>query len=125
MFEKEIWIANRKSLTTNKNGIEIEKFDTPKKYYMNYQPVSGNTKLNEYGDDITNYYRIFVDRKVFQGKIKVGDRAYLSDANLLEEDLEKVATSDNEKCKNANYRVEVVLPQNLKMRIDLIKINKE
>ena len=75
MFEKEIWIAKRKKVTTNKNGVEKEFFEKPQKFYFNYQPVSGNTKLEEYGEDINNVYRMFVDRKNFQGKIRDGDRA--------------------------------------------------
>lgn len=122
MFEKEIWIARRKSTKTNRNGIEIEKFDTPKKYRFNYQPISGNTKINEYGDEINNYYRMFVDRSVFQGKIKTGDRAYLSNEDLAESELEEIALNDDENCSNANYKIVVVLPQNFKIRIDLMKI---
>ena len=122
MFEKEIWIAKRNKVTTNKNGVEKEFFEKPQKFYFNYQPVSGNTKLEEYGEDINNVYRMFVDRKNFQGKIRVGDRAYLSDGDISEQELEELATNDDEKCTKANYRIEVVLPQNIKTRIDLIKI---
>lgn len=122
MFEKEIWFAKRVKVKSNKNGVEMEYFEKPQKFYLNYQPVSGNTHLAEYGEEINNVYRIFVDRKMYQGKIKVGDRAYLSDGDISEQELENLALNDNERCLKANYRVEVVLPQNIKTRIDLIKI---
>lgn len=122
MFEKEIWIAKRTKVKTNKSGIEIEYFETPKKYYFNYQPVSGNTYFREYGDDINNVYRMFVDRKFYQGKIKVGDKVYLSDGDIAENELEDLALNDDQHCTKANYRVQVVLPQNIKTRIDLMKL---
>lgn len=122
MFEKEIWIARRKQIKTNRNGIEIEEFEKPKKYRLNYQPISGNTKINEYGDEINDYYRIFVDRLLFQGQIKVGDRAYLCDGEISEKELKDIALSDNKHCEKANYKIMVVLPQNIKTRIDLMKI---
>ena len=122
MFEKEIWIAKRKSIETNENGIDVEIFEAPKKYYLNYQPISGYLDLQQYGEDINNIYRIFVNRNSFQGVINVGDRAYLNDGLTSEKDLREIVESDNKYCEKANFKVSLVLPQNLKIRIDLIKI---
>lgn len=121
MWEKEIWIAKRVKIETDEFGNEIEYFDKPIKYMFNYQPVSGNTSYKEYGEDINKVYRTFVDRAIFQGKIKTGDRVYLSDGELCENELGAIAMKEDEFCNKANYRVLVVLPQNYKMRIDFMK----
>ena len=122
MFEKKLYIARRIKVEPNENGVDIEYFEEPKLYYFNYQPVSGYLGLQQYGEDIGNVYRMFVDRKIYQGKIKVGDRAYLSDGEITESDLEKLIQNEESFGDNANYKVELALPQNFKMQIDLIKI---
>ncbi len=121
MWEKEIWIAKRKSIEENEEGWQVEIFETPKKYYLNYQPVSGVTSYLQYGEKVTDIYRAFVDRAYFQGVIKVGDRVYLSDGFVAEDELKSLALSDNKYCEKANYVVKSVLPQNYKTKIDFIK----
>lgn len=121
MWEKELWIAKRVKVEKNFSGIDIEYFETPKRYAFNYQPLSGNTDMLEYGEKINDVYRTFVCRSQYQGLIRVGDRVYLSDGEVLEEELQSIALNDNENCEKANYVVKTVLPQNFKMRIDFIK----
>lgn len=121
MWEKEIWIAKRTKVETDDFGVDIEYFEKPKRYMLNYQPVSGNTNYLEYGEKTRNVYRAFVDRLAYQGVINIGDRVYLSDSEIIESELEKVALSDDEYCNNANYYVMVMLPQNFKTRIDFMK----
>ena len=87
------------------------------KYKFNYQPISGNTDIMEYGEKITDVYRTFIDKAVYLGKIRVGDRVYLEDGEILESELENLVISDNEFCEKANYEVKVVLPQNFKKYI--------
>lgn len=120
-WEKELWIAKRKKVETNEFGVDVEYFESPKKYRFNYQPISGNTNLLEYGEKIYDVFRTFIDKNVYLGKIKVGDRVYLEDGEVLQSDLEDLVESDNEFCQKANYVVKVVLPQNLKIRVDFIK----
>lgn len=119
-WEKELWIARRKKIETNEFGVDVEYFEKPKKYRFNYQPVSGNTNLLEYGERINDVFRTFIDKN-YLGKIRVGDRVYLEDGETLQIDLENLVENDNEFCEKANYSVKVVLPQNLKIRIDFIK----
>ena len=90
MWEKEIWIAKRKSAEINEYGVEIETFEKPIKYAMNYQPVSGYTDYAVYGDKMRDTYRAFVNRLEYQNVINVGDRVYLSDGQLAESELEKI-----------------------------------
>ncbi len=123
MWEKELWIAKR-NITTNDDGNDIESFEKPIKYRMNYQPVSGYLDYMKYGENVENVYRTFVSKNIYQGVIKAGDKVYLSDNDVLEKDLERLVNNDNELCKNANYKVEVVLPQNLLIKIDFLKIKE-
>lgn len=119
--EKEIWIAKRRKIETNEYGQEIEYFDKPQRYYINYQPVSGYTSYLLYGDKITSVYRAFVDRNM-ECVFNIGDKVYLNDGTMKLNQLEKVAKSDNEFCEKANYVINTVLPQNFKIRVDFMKI---
>lgn len=123
MWEKEIWIARRLKIETNDEGIDISYFEKPIKYRLNYQPVSGYLGLVEYGENVKNVYRAYINRSL-QGLLRVGDRVYLSDNEILESELEDIAMSDDEFCKNANYEVTVALPQNLKIKVDFTKRRK-
>lgn len=122
MFEKKLYIASRKSIEHTDYGNEIEKFDNPKEYWFNYQPVNGTLDYQQYGANIRNIYRAFIDMS-YLGKIKVRDRAYLIDGEI--QDIKDRALNDNEYCEKANYRVIVVLPQNFKIRVDFEKIAKD
>ena len=121
MWEKEIWIAKRVKVETNDYGVDIEYFEKPKKYRLNYQPISGTTAYQEYGEKTRNMYRTFVSRNLFQGVINIGDRVYLSDGTYAEKDLKELAESDDEYCNKANYYVISVLPQNFLTKIDFMK----
>ena len=96
-WEKELWIARRKKIETNEFGVDVEYFEKPKKYRFNYQPVSGNTNLLEYGERINDVFRTFIDKN-YLGQIKVGDRVYLEDGETLQIDLENLVENDNEFC---------------------------
>ena len=122
MFEKKLYIAKRLKVESNENGIDVEYFEKPKLYNFNYQPVSEYLGLQQYGEEIGNVYRMFVDKALYQGKIKVGDRAYLSNGEITESELEQLIQNEKDFGDNANYKIELVLPQNFKMQIDLIKI---
>lgn len=118
---KEIWIASRKKVEINEYGVEIEYFEKPKKYFMNYQPTSGYTDYLVYGDKITSMYRAYIDRR-HECLFNIGDKVYLNDGTLKECQLEKVVLDDNEFCEKANYTISMILPQNFKLRIDFTKI---
>lgn len=121
MFEKEIWIAHRKKVETNDFGVEIEYFNRATQHYMNYQPVSAQRTFYDYGQQKEGVYRAYVNSNSMCN-IKVGDRAYLIDGDIRDYELRDIATCDNEFCENANYVVDIVLPQNFKTRIDFKKI---
>ena len=122
MWEKEIWIAKRKRVETNSDGVQIEYFEKPQKYYMNYQPVSGYTSYLIYRDKTKNVYRAYIDNMSCECKFNVGDKVYLSDGFISECQLKELATTDNEFCEKANYTIDLILTQNFKTRIDFMKI---
>lgn len=121
MWEKEIWIAKRKKVISNDMGVDIECFETPIRYALNYQPISGTNNFQEYGEKVSDVYRAFVKKIHCDGEIKVGDRVYLSDGNIMESELKALVESDNEFCNKANYVVNAVLSQNFFIRIDFLK----
>ena len=122
MWEKLLYIAKRNRIETNVYGEDIEYFDQPKAYRFNYQPIDGELNVKESGERKSARYQAFVDRRYFQGVIKSGDKAYLSDEDVLEKELEDLVSSDNEYCEKANYRIIKVLTQNFKMRIVFEKL---
>lgn len=121
MWEKEMWIAKRKKVETNDMGVEVEYFYPPIRYLINYQPVSDQMSFLEYGEHIVDVYRAFLTSMAYQGKIKVGDRAYLSDGQTSPSELKALVESDDEFCNKANYVVKIVLPQNFFTRVDFLK----
>lgn len=118
---KEIWIAKRKKIETNVYGVDIEYFEKPQKYFMNYQPASGYTSYLIYGDKITSVYRAYVDRRK-ECLFNIGDKVYLNDGTIKECQLKELAENDNEFCEKANYTISMILPQNFKMQIEFTKI---
>lgn len=121
MWNKELWHSKRNSVETNDYGAQVELFDNPNKYMINYQPVSGYTDFLEYGEKIHDMYRAYVDRNQYEGVFNVGDRVYLIDGQLSQEDLQKVALYDNKYRNRANYIVYAVMVQNFKIKIDFMK----
>lgn len=121
-WEKEIWIAKRVKIESDEYGVDIEYFEEPKKYRINYQPTSGYLDYLQYGEKIRNRYRAFINNTHCNNiQFNVGDRVYLADGEYQECELEKLACSDNELCEKANYVIDTILPQNIKIRIDFRK----
>lgn len=120
-WNKEIWIAKRIKTEKNVEGIDIEYFDTPVKYVINYQPLSAEQSLQEYGEHVSDVYRATIPRSIYEGVFHSGDRAYLSDENFKQDELEQLATNDDEHCTKSNYVINTVLVQNLLIRIDFLK----
>lgn len=116
--QKQIYIAKRIKVEKNDYGIDMETFDTPKLYNFFYMPTSNQTDYQLYGVNVGEVYVCYIDYNKYLGKFKIGDRAYLIDNDLI--DL-SIANNDVN-CENANYRIVSVLPQNLKLKITLVKI---
>lgn len=107
-----------------KNGREHYTFDEPFAFYELYMPLDDTEALETYGDTINRYLKMFPKYSEWYGKIKPNDRAYLIDAETTEEDIENLINSDNKYRLKANYKVVVVAPQNLRMKIHFKKITE-
>lgn len=118
------YIANKKETIIKDNGRETVLFETPKEFYELYMPLQDDESLENYGTDVDNYLRMFVDYRKWYGKIHQGDRAYLIDEETTEIDVKTLVTNATEKCTNANYQVKSVVVQNLKLKVEFEKINK-
>ena len=88
--------------------------------YIEKKLICGNLNDIDLVYDELDFFQT-LNRLAYQNVINVGDRVYLSDGQLAESELEKIAMSDNEYCEKANYSVYVVLPQNYKTQIDFMK----
>lgn len=118
---KPLYIAKRLKVEENDYGMEIETFDKPKAYQFLYMPTSGKVEYQVYGERISRMFTCFVPYDIYLGTFHEGDRAYLIDESL--QDV-SIAKTDNN-CKNANYRIISVLPQNRVIKLTFEKINNK
>lgn len=98
-------------------GNEIQKYDIPKKYILNYQPVTNNADeaiLKPYGITLEGTVKALMDIK-YEGQIAKYDLAYLYNANPSEEEYDG---------QNANYRVITAIPQNMKILVYFERLTK-
>lgn len=112
-WDKKIYIANRTGKEIDDYNNEISSFSTPFPINCNVQPLSGSSDIMAYGEKIRLMQKTLVDFSYWNGKINVGDVAYLNGITPTGE------TVNGEK---ANYRVESILPQNLKLVVYFEKI---
>lgn len=118
-----LYIATRKSITTNDYGREIETFENPEKYPFLCMPAGTRTiEYQLYGEAVNTMYTAFIPYKPYLGKFHIGDRAYLVDEDL--QDL-SIALTDDEYCNNANYKIIACQPQNLVIKLVFQKIKLE
>lgn len=122
--DKKLYIAKKIGTQTNDYGNETAYFDKIKEYHFSYMPTSGQVDYQIYGALINNMYTSYLPLN-YLGVIKSGDMAYLIDGETQNID-ELVALDYNDiYCQNANYRVKIVLPQNLRVKVIFEKIKKQ
>jgi hypothetical protein len=113
------YIANRKSITKDDYGHDIETFQTPEYFNFLLMPSGTNSvDAQRYGEQVDTMYTAYIP-KSFIGKFHRGDRAYLIDEDL--QDL-SIALQDNEDCENANYKLIACQPQNIVIKLLFQKI---
>lgn len=121
--DKKLYIVKKLGVETDKHGNEIPFYDIDKikEYHFSYMPTSGQVDYQIYGALINNMYSSYLPM-TFLGKINSGDIAYLIDGeNQNIDDLVKM-DKGNKYCKNANYRVKLVQPQNMRLKVLFEKI---
>ena len=122
--DKKLYIVKKLGVETDKHGNEIPYYDIDKikEYHFSYMPVSGQVDYQIYGALINNMYSSYLPM-AFLGKINSGDIAYLIDGEI--QNIEELVRMDksNKYCPNANYRVKLVQPQNIRLKVLFEKIN--
>lgn len=120
--DKNLYIAKKIGVETDDFGNENPYFELPvKSYQFSYMPTSGQVDYQIYGANINNMFTSYLPM-CYLGKIKSGDIAYMIDGETQNID-ELVCIDENDKyCKNANYRVKLVQPQNVRVKIIFEKI---
>ena len=121
--DKKLYIVKKLGVETDKHGNEIPFYDIDKikEYHFSYMPTSGQVDYQIYGALINNMYSSYLPM-TFLGKINSGDIAYLIDGE--NQNIDELVRMDkgNKYCKNANYRVKLVQPQNMRLKVLFEKI---
>ena len=111
-WNKICYIRKRKSddISTDEYGNEIVEYFEPKKFLLNYQPVTSDAdraNLKPYGVTMEGTVRALMDIK-YLGELNRYDLAYLYDSNPNNEEYDG---------QYANYRVVTAIPQNMKILV--------
>ena len=111
------YVNDREDVTIDEYGNEIAKYFEPKKYFINYQPVTNDAdkaNLKPYGVTMEGTVKALMDAKYF-GELNRYDLAYLYDATPDEEMYDG---------QYANYRVVTAIPQNMKILVYFERLTK-
>lgn len=104
-------------VTIDEYGNEIQNYEVPKRYILNYQPVTNDADeaiLKPYGISLEGTVKALMDIK-FDGELGRYDLAYLYDATPENEEYDG---------QNANYRVITAIPQNMKILVYFERLTK-
>lgn len=118
-WNKELYIANKKSVDLDDYGNEIVVYDTP--FYfgrVNYEPLNQKQLeafMEEFGEFKSKIVSLLINY-TDDGLIKEFDKAYLYDAKPEGETVNG---------ENANYLVRAYKPQNTKIMILFEELIKE
>ena len=124
---KLLFIATKLGVERDDYGNEIAYFELPQKeYHFSYMPTSGQVDYQLYGALINNMFTSYLPMS-FLGKIKSGDVAYMIDGETQNiRYLKEIDEYSNDTyCRNANYRVRTVQPQNARVKIVFEKIKQQ
>ena len=124
-YEKPIYIASYLRTEQNDDGIDIDIFDEPQLYFINFQPVSDYLDYQEYGSEVSSVKRAYVRKEQYYGVFKPRDRVYLNDENNPCDCLEDIIEEDSERCLKANYEIVKCPLRGLYIQIDVRKIKKK
>lgn len=121
--DKKLYIAKKLNVEIDKHGNEIPYYDIDKikEYHFSYMPTSGQVDYQIYGALINNMFSSYLPM-TFLGVINSGDIAYLIDGETQNIDDLVRMDKGNKYCKNANYRVKLVQPQNMRLKVLFEKI---
>ena len=106
-MNKKIWIAPFVKKEKDIDGNIISIYDKPYCIYATINTLSGSAEIDVFGDRIKRMCKTMVPYRMIN-KIKENDVAYLFDTSPEGEEIYG---------ENANYRVDAVLPQNIKAKV--------
>jgi len=98
---------------------DITEFSEPIEKYGNYQPLSGYIDAVTFGESIMTKWRMFVPMSQYN-EYHEKDLLYLDEAVETDFSAEGYENGDG-----ANAEITAVLPQNLKVRIEISRIIKK
>ncbi len=110
-------VSDEGDVIIDEYGNEIQKYEEPKKYIINYQPVTNDADeaiLKPYGVTLEGTVKALVDIK-HEGELNKYDLAYLYGATPNNEEYEG---------QKANYRVITAIPQNMKILVYFERLTK-
>lgn len=110
-------VSDEGDVIIDEYGNEIQKYEEPKRYIINYQPVTNDADeaiLKPYGVTLEGTVKALVDIK-HEGELNKYDLVYLYGATPNNEEYEG---------QNANYRVITAIPQNMKILVYFERLTK-
>lgn len=110
-------LVDETGITSDDYGNEIQNYDEPKKFLLNYQPVTNDADeaiLKPYGITSEGTVKALADIK-YLGEFNQYDLAYLYEANPSNEEYDG---------QYANYRVITAIPQNMKILVYFERLTK-
>lgn len=117
-WNKVCYIRKRsEDVTLDEYGNEIQAYLEPKKYLLNYQPVTSDADeatLKHYGITLEGTVKALMDIK-YDGELSKYDLAYLYGTTPENEEYDG---------QNANYRVITAIPQNMKILLYFERLTK-
>lgn len=94
-WARDIYIASKKEVTLDDEGNEIVIYGEPKPFKFNYQPVSTDADIAEFGENAKIMKKAVIPIS-YQGQFKEFDVAYLDGAT---------PNGEENNGDNANYRL--------------------
>lgn len=114
-YKTDCYIAKKLEVEYDDYGNQIEKYDTPKPFSFNIQPVNTSSEIQAFGERATRMKKALVSKKMYLNEFNEFDKVYL-DGATPENEIKNGA--------NANYRIYAINPQNVAMIIYMIKLVK-
>lgn len=113
--EKILWLSKLISSTIDDYGNDVDTYSVPVKYKANYQPVSADSSIQEFGANSTEIIVALFDKNQFTGVFNDFDLVYLDGAS---------PSNETNYGDNSNYRVQSVREQNKKIIVYFEKLTK-
>lgn len=79
-WKKECWIASKLDVILDDEGNEITIYEKPEPYKFNYQPISSDAEIAEFGEKASIMQKAVIPIS-YKYKFKEFDVAYLDDSN--------------------------------------------